>query len=101
MNKKEFRCEEAAREIVLDAVSQHIGIPVSKDDRLADLGMDSLERTDLLIELADGCDHALQQISADLPEIELDDQEYHKAKTVEDLIQLIATQLQAALGQHQ
>jgi acyl carrier protein len=97
MNKEEFRCEDAAREIVLDAILQHTGIPVSASDSLADLDLDSLERTELLIELADGCDHALHQVSANLPEIELDDKEYHKVKMVEDLIQMIANRLQQAI----
>lgn len=95
--KEEFNCEHAAQEIVTDAFLQHANITVSAEDTLNELGLDSLEQTELLIELSDSCDHALQQVFGDPPEIELDDAAYQRARTVADLIQMVADRLREAI----
>ncbi|MDD5469291.1 MAG: hypothetical protein PHO92_00605 [Candidatus Peribacteraceae bacterium] len=94
---EEFDCEHTAREIVLDAFSQHTGATVSAEEKLGEIGLDSLEKTELLIELSDSCDHALQQVFPDPPEIELDDTAYQRAGTVADLIQMVADRLRQAI----
>ena len=94
---EEFNCEHTAREIVLDAFSQHTGGTVSPEAKLSEIGLDSLEQTELLIELSDSCDHALQQVFPDPPEIELDDTAYRCAKTVADLVQMVADRLRQAI----
>ena len=98
MDVSAFRYDDVARDIVIDAISQHTGIPVSEDDTLHDLDLDSLERTEILIELEDSCDYAVRDIFPQITrEIEIDDKKYHAAKTVHDLVQIVADQLHWAI----